>query len=49
MPIQDRRVEVDAVQLEGHGADGQGRDPDSHPGPGDQEEVERASVVDTRA
>ena len=49
MPIQDRWIEVDAVQLKGHAADAQARRADTHPGPGDQDEVEGASVVDAAA
>ena len=37
--VNDRLVEVEAVQVEGHGADAQGSEPDANDGPGSQEEV----------
>jgi len=44
--IQDRLVEVEAVQVEGHRAHAQGGEPDADHGPGSQEEVQAAAVVE---
>ena len=44
--IQDRLVEVEAVQVERHRADAQCREPDAHNRPRCQEEVQGAAVVE---
>ena len=44
--IQDRLVEVETVQVEGHRAHAKGGEPDANHGPGSQEEVEAAAVVE---
>merc|ERR1712023_209094 len=46
LTIQDGLVEVEAVQVEGHGADAQGGEPDAHNRPGSQEEVKATAVVE---
>ena len=46
LTIQDGLVEVEAVQVEGHGADAHGREPDADNRPGSQEEVKAAAVVE---
>ena len=43
---QDRLVEVEAVQVESHGADAQGSEPDADNGPSSQEEVKATAVVE---
>ena len=44
--IQDRLVEVEAVQVERHRAHAQGGEPDADHRPGSQEEVQAAAVVE---
>ena len=44
--IQDGLVEVEAVQVEGHGAHAEGGEPDANHRPGSQEEVKAAAVVE---
>merc|ERR1712100_63002 len=44
--IQDGLVEVEAVQVEGHGAHAEGGEPDANDRPGSQEEVKAAAVVE---
>merc|ERR1712100_959169 len=46
LTIKDGLVEVEAVQVEGHGADAQGSEPDANDRPGSQEEVKAAAVVE---
>merc|ERR1711991_771435 len=46
LTIQDGLVEVEAVQVEGHGADAHGREPDADNRPGAQEEVKATAVVE---
>merc|ERR1711991_1009151 len=45
LTIKDGLVEVETVQVESHGADAQGSEPDADNGPGSQEEVKAAAVV----
>ena len=44
--IQDRLVEVETVQVEGHRAHAKGGEPDADHRPGSQEEVQAAAVVE---
>merc|ERR1712100_879994 len=44
--IKDGLVEIETVQVEGHGADAQGGEPDANDRPGSQEEVKAAAVVE---
>ncbi len=44
--VEDRLVEVEAIQVEGHRANAEGSEPDAHHGPARQEEVEAAAVVE---
>merc|ERR1711991_751251 len=46
LTIQDGLVEVETVQVESHGADAHGSEPDADNGPGSQEEVKAAAVVE---
>ena len=46
LTIKDGLVEVETVQVESHGADAQGSEPDADNGPGSQEEVKAAAVVE---
>merc|ERR1712100_1011410 len=46
LSIKDGLVEVEAVQVEGHGADAQGGEPDADNRPGSQEEVKATAVVE---
>ena len=46
LTIQDGLVEVEAVQVEGHGADAHGREPDADNRPGAKEEVKATAVVE---
>ena len=46
LAVEDRLVEVEAVQVEGHRAHAQGGEPDADHRPGSQEEVQAAAVVE---
>merc|ERR1712230_172073 len=46
LTIKDGLVEVETVQVESHGADAQGSEPDANDRPGSQEEVKAAAVVE---
>ena len=46
LTIKDGLVEVETVQVESHGADAHGGEPDADNGPGSQEEVKAAAVVE---
>merc|ERR1712054_589593 len=46
LSIKDGLVEVEAVQVEGHGGHAEGSEPDADNGPGSQEEVQAAAVVE---
>ena len=46
LAIQDRLVEVETVQVEGHRAHAKAGEPDAHYGPGCKEEVQAAAVVE---
>merc|ERR1711991_1231715 len=46
LTIQDGLVEVEAVQVEGHGADAHGREPDADNRPSTQKEVKATAVVE---
>merc|ERR1712100_44250 len=46
LSIKDGLVEVEAVQVEGHGADAQGGEPDADNRPSNQEEVKATAVVE---
>merc|ERR1712100_998464 len=46
LTIKDGLVEVETVQVESHGADAQGSEPDADNGPGAQEEVKATAVVE---
>merc|ERR1712022_35542 len=46
LTIKDGLVEVEAVQVEGHGRHAKGGEPDADNGPGSQEEVKAAAVVE---
>ena len=46
LSIQNRLVEVETVQVESHGADAHGGEPDADHRPGSQEEVKAAAVVE---
>merc|ERR1711975_79459 len=46
LTIQDGLVEVEAVQVEGHGANAHGREPDADNRPGSQEEVKATAVIE---
>ena len=46
LTIKDGLVEVEAVQVEGHGADAHGREPNADNRPGGQEEVKATAVVE---
>ena len=46
LTIKDGLVEVETVQVEGHGAHAKGGEPDADNGPGSQEEVQAAAVVE---
>merc|ERR1711943_77232 len=46
LTIKDGLVEVEAVQVEGHGRHAQGGEPDADNGPCSQEEVQAAAVVE---
>ena len=46
LSIQNRLVEVETVQVERHGADTHGCEPDADHRPGSQEEVKAAAVVE---
>ena len=46
LTIKDGLVEVETVQVEGHGADAHGGEPDANDRPGSQEEVQAAAVVE---
>ena len=46
LAVEDRLVEVETVQVEGHRAHAKGGEPDANHGPGSQEEVEAAAVVE---
>ena len=44
--IQDRLVEVETVEVEGHRGHAEGGEPDADNGPGCKEEVQAAAVVE---
>jgi len=46
LAVEDRLVEVETVQVEGHRAHAQDGEPDANHGPGSQEEVQAAAVVE---
>ena len=46
LTIKDGLVEVETVQVEGHGGHAKGGEPDADNGPGSQEEVKAAAVVE---
>ena len=46
LAVKDRLVEVETIQVEGHRAHAKGGEPDANDGPGSQEEVKAAAVVE---
>ncbi len=46
LTIKDGLVEVETVQVEGHGGHAKGGEPDADNGPGSQEEVKAAAVIE---
>ena len=46
LSVDDRLVEVEAVEVEGHGANAEGGEPDADYRPGCEEEVQAAAVVE---
>ena len=44
--VDHRLVEVESVQVEGHGGNSHGGQPDTHDRPGGQEEVKGAGVIE---